>query len=809
MRLERLRMENFRRFKQADVEFPDGVIALVGRNGAGKSTLLEAIGWCLYGHSRTEKELIKRRGASASEDVRVVVEFRFGGHHYAVTRELLGRQQSHAASVVADGRIVVAAGAASARESAAYVSRLFHMDEKGFFTSLVARQRELAALTDAKPADRKKIVISLLRLDAVDAAIAEARQQKRDSRKQLDGLRSALIPVDPLQQQLADIDVALAQDRERMSATDAAVAALVDEVEDVRSQRDSGRKRAEEHRSLATALATADERIVTIRKERARRDAELARAVAAAAEAAALAPRLALQPAAQERVTRLAALAERHRELMAVRLEAQKAEADVARATIERDEATASLAGAGGVRSMNERLAKLRPATEANAREWQTRLVEMTARAQELARNLDEIVERESRVRQMGPESPCPTCTRPLREHHDALLHGFSLERDTKRAQLDDLKPRLEEARAQEQAATKALRELAERERELREKLARVSRDEERLANAHARLAEAQQRAQRQREREAALVAEPYDPKAHEAARAELRELDLLAHKSARLVAEAERAEEVRRILAELAEAETAALAKRAEHERVRALLQFDPIAHAGLEKQAEAVEARLTEARVARERLAGEHKARLAGRERTSAELARQKELAAQADALAAKVTLLEQLAGDRDVGLLPEFKDHLIGRVRPLLSLHAGRLFRELTEARYADLEVNEEYDLLVHDEGEAFALERFSGGEADLANLCLRLAVSQVVAERAGTEGFGFLALDEIFGSQDEVRKGNILRALRSLSGRFRQILLITHIADVKESAEHVLRVETSDDGTSTLVIDAADA
>ena len=55
--------------------------------------------------------------------------------------------------------------------------------------------------------------------------------------------------------------------------------------------------------------------------------------------------------------------------------------------------------------------------------------------------------------------------------------------------------------------------------------------------------------------------------------------------------------------------------------------------------------------------------------------------------------------------------------------------------------NLEVGEDYALLVHDEGKAFTLERFSGGEGDLANLCLRLAVSQVVAERAGTDGFGF--------------------------------------------------------------------
>lgn len=806
MRLERLRIENFRRFKEVDLELPDGVTALVGRNGAGKSTLLEAVAWCLYGASRTEKELIRRRGCGPSDDVRVVVEFRFGGASYQVTRELLGKPQSHVASVVADGKTVVAPGAASAKEAAAYVSRLFHMDEKGFFTSLVARQRELAALTDAKPAERKKIVIGLLRLDAVDAAIGEARQQKRDLRKQLDGLRSALVPLDPLKAQLADLDASLALDKQRMAETDSAVAALVDGVEDVRARRDAGRKRAEEHKQLSFAVTAADERIVHLRRERTRRDQELARALAAADEAVSLAPRLALLETAQQRMFQLAALAEKHLELARVRAEVQKADADAQKATVERDAAQAALASAATVRALNERLQKQRPLLEAQAREWQTKLAELRTREAELVKQLAELQQKDARIRSMGPESPCPTCTRPLREHHDALLHGFGLERAGRDAELAELRPRLGEARVQEQAAAKTLRELAEREVELRAKLERIAKDEEKVASAVGRLAEAQQRAARQRERESALVAEPYDRAAHEAARAELRELELLSQKHQRLMAEAERADEVRRVLAELSEAETAALAARAEADRQRALVGFDPAAHDALERDAQAIESRLTEARVARERLAGEHKARLAERARVDAELARQRELAARGDDLAKRVTLLEQLAGDRDVGLLPEFKDHLIGRVRPLLSMHAGRIFRDLTESRYADLEVNEEYDLLVHDDGEAFALERFSGGEGDLANLCLRLAVSQVVAERAGTEGFGFLALDEVFGSQDEGRKSNILHALKGLSGRFRQILLITHIADVKDSVEHVLRVEARDDGTSTVVVES---
>ncbi|HVM45851.1 MAG TPA: AAA family ATPase, partial [Candidatus Thermoplasmatota archaeon] len=235
MRIERLRIENFRRFRLVDLELADGVTALVGRNGAGKSTLLEAIGWCLYGNdaARTGKDLLKRRGAAPSDDVRVHLAFRMGPHVYEVTRELLGKSEQHGAVVKCDGKVVVAGGAQSAKEATAYVERAFHMDREAFFTSLVARQRELAALTNITRADRKRILVGLLRLDAVDAAIAEARLQRRDARAQLAGLRAGMADPAPLRDELQRVRTFLANDRARVAELDAQVVALVDEVEDV------------------------------------------------------------------------------------------------------------------------------------------------------------------------------------------------------------------------------------------------------------------------------------------------------------------------------------------------------------------------------------------------------------------------------------------------------------------------------------------------------------------------------------------------------------------------------------------------
>jgi exonuclease SbcC len=81
--------------------------------------------------------------------------------------------------------------------------------------------------------------------------------------------------------------------------------------------------------------------------------------------------------------------------------------------------------------------------------------------------------------------------------------------------------------------------------------------------------------------------------------------------------------------------------------------------------------------------------------------------------------------------------------------------------------------------------------SGGEEDLVNLVLRLAIGQMVAERAG-QPLSLLVLDEIFGSLDESRRSLVVELLRRLGGRFPQVVLITHIESVVEGVDRVLRV-----------------
>ena len=64
--------------------------------------------------------------------------------------------------------------------------------------------------------------------------------------------------------------------------------------------------------------------------------------------------------------------------------------------------------------------------------------------------------------------------------------------------------------------------------------------------------------------------------------------------------------------------------------------------------------------------------------------------------------------------------------------------------------------------------------------------------MIAERAG-QPLTLLVLDEIFGSLDENRRRQVIGLLRRLADRFPQVVLITHIEQVREGLDRVIRVE----------------
>jgi exonuclease SbcC len=181
-------------------------------------------------------------------------------------------------------------------------------------------------------------------------------------------------------------------------------------------------------------------------------------------------------------------------------------------------------------------------------------------------------------------------------------------------------------------------------------------------------------------------------------------------------------------------------------------------------------------------------------------------------AEELKKKVAELDVLQTDRRMHdeldrAFSDLRTDLNFQLRPELSELASAFLSELTDARYTEMELDDQYNIVILEDG--IQKPVLSGGEEDLANLVLRLAISQMIAERAG-QNFSLLILDEVFGSLDEARRFNVVELLRGLQDRFEQVILITHIEPVREGLDRVINVGyDADRGCSVVTESEGDA
>jgi exonuclease SbcC len=92
-------------------------------------------------------------------------------------------------------------------------------------------------------------------------------------------------------------------------------------------------------------------------------------------------------------------------------------------------------------------------------------------------------------------------------------------------------------------------------------------------------------------------------------------------------------------------------------------------------------------------------------------------------------------------------------------------------------------ETLDIKISDAAGIRAYELFSGGEAFRIDFALRIAISKLLARRAGTT-LQTLIIDEGFGSQDEEGLSLIMDALYAIQDDFAKIIIVSHLPQMKD-------------------------
>jgi exonuclease SbcC len=86
------------------------------------------------------------------------------------------------------------------------------------------------------------------------------------------------------------------------------------------------------------------------------------------------------------------------------------------------------------------------------------------------------------------------------------------------------------------------------------------------------------------------------------------------------------------------------------------------------------------------------------------------------------------------------------------------------------------------------------RFSAGEKMKINMALRLGISEVIAKRKGSKGkLETLIIDEGFGQLDTEGRKAVIGVINSLMERFKKIIVISHLEDIKDTFDTKLLVE----------------
>jgi DNA repair protein SbcC/Rad50 len=291
-----------------------------------------------------------------------------------------------------------------------------------------------------------------------------------------------------------------------------------------------------------------------------------------------------------------------------------------------------------------------------------------------------------------------------------------------------------------------------------------------------------------------------YDPAVHGERRREKARLDETRGRAAELERRLATRPEVERALEEARRRAGEAEEKAAGVRREISVLDFNESAYEAATERVAAAEDRASRLRDAREHFGGEWKDAEYRIERVSTELER-----LDADRKLANQRASEAARMDEMDALFTLFFKSLTARARPLLEAEASALVRELTDNRYERMEFDENYRVRLLDRfDDSYAIDRFSGGEADVVSLSARVALSKIIAARGGATTLGFLILDEVFGSLDANRRNNVLLALERLKRSFGQIFIISHVAEVQESAlvDEVWMLEEDEEGRSTV-------
>ena len=862
----RLYMRNFMCYREQTLDFRGIHLAcLTGDNGHGKSAILDAITWSLWGRSRVgarrDDELI-HLGQTEMD-----AEFEFellhhrdqtgNGVRYRVIRKRSARRRGQSGLELQGWDAQEGKFRSLTEPTIVQTQRriieLLRMDYDTFINSSFLLQGRADEFTTKRPTERKRVLGDIIGLEIYDRYEKLAKESAQEHKTRADQLLAAVEQIErglerePEYQ--ADVETAeteLAELQAERAATEEAYASI--------------RARLQEAESAQQQLVAIERRITTTREEIRRLDQEqvlhderlqaLETALAKEAEIEAgfkvYQQALADSEAMNARLAESAALKERRSELEQLIAAARHAldkerysaaeqvrQLETSASALEQQAEWEEIKAALG--HLDERMSE-KESAQAEVQDLAAEIAAMQAdnkRAQEDAAQTKDKIALLSASQEASSEKQahCPLCNQPLAESNCAqLLATFEVQLEAEReayrqrnTQINENQRHINELGATIADVDQEGRQRSgwqRREAAVAHVIDQAQQATEALPAAQERLSVIAAKLEEKKyvpEHHAALIqvehqlgALGYDAQAHRQLQVELVKLRPLELQMQTL----------REARSGLGTVRLAILQLEQSRSQVKARLQEDQAQAGELDEVVQQIPELQLQALQARQVLETAHDREQRANLRLGA--ARNK-VDYCADLKRQQVKRLEEETQLREKqGIYQELQRAfgkngvqamLIEGAIPDIEQEANRLLARMSQGQmHVRFETQrdtkkgdtiETLDIHITDRIGTRSYETYSGGERYRIDFAIRIALSKLLAHRAGAQ-LQTLVIDEGFGTQDSQGRQGLIDAINAVQDDFACILAITHIEELKDAFNVRIEVNKTDEGSEIIVL-----
>jgi exonuclease SbcC len=856
----RLKMRNFMCYRDnvPALDFTGiHVACLSGDNGAGKSAIIDAMTWALWGKTRasSDDDLIH----TTQSEMEVEFEFDIREQRYRIIRKR-SRPKKRGAAGQPSLEFQISSGDGfrpitgnTIAQTQQKIIEALHMDYETFINSAYLRQGHADEFTTRKPAERKEVLGNILGLDVYDQLEEQAKELAKqheldtvqlentinDINNELAQKPAFAAELEQAQRTLSDLD-AIAQEKENrlneLRQKKEALENKMAQLDELATRIDNGTRNLQRWEEQATQHLSRIKQYEEVIGRRADIETGYVEFTGLKKAVDELDQRFRQSVSLEKQKEQL------DRKIEQLKNELLKNHAVIDSNIRELDRKIQTLPELKNqLAQVQARTHKLEEAEaairqqEQSSRELQAQINSLQTENARLEKEIGEVAEKLDLIAAhiaSHTEAKCPLCERELtREGLELIAAKYAREKqektdllqtkqETVRRTMEEYeatqkeKARLElslnqeksKAQGQIGALTREIGSIEEDKTKTVELKSTLNNIEQQLAKRDYALAEQQATAAIETE----LNKLDYDPQRHEQARNQLSQLETYQRDKTSL-------DEAEKLLNQEKES-----ARRAgeEAQRLRDSLKLDSQKKENLLTElsglpqlrqdlaaAEAEYKNTSTQRSQAQEALGSIRAKL---QRLAELETRKKEKEDEMSRASKEESLYRELArafGKTGIQAL------IIETVLPEIAEEANRLLGRLTDGRMTVKfesqkttkkgTVQETLDIAIADELGTRNYEMFSGGEAFRINFAVRIALSRLLANRAGAP-LPTLIIDEGFGTQDTTGMEKLQEAINSIQGDFEKILVITHMDELKDAFPARIDVTKTAEGSMITVI-----